>query len=620
MGKCRKRKLASKLLKAFGLAGVILCGALYLLYLVSPLRMRISELDNEEAYVRGLAAYRLGKMGPKAAAAIPELVALLDDVTEITPPNEPYQGPGVRHRILEFFGLGYEEYECYMPTWDGGATPGDRARKALIKIGRPSVPALLQRLRKAASHGASAHGPREGWRDPGRANAALALAGIRDPRAIPVLAEAALHTDDPDFSACAVRSLGSFGIRAFEPLLRCFRKGSVLGGPAWSELNGMSGIPLETLLGLLKDDDPNARCLAIDLLMNLGDPNDVAPVGRVAVEDNCESARLRALQLLRGRRTSDILGPVGQAVREEKSRRLRLKAIAVLGDRRDARVVPLLCHAWIADSWDVNRIRAHTCLRELRKEGIAKPKAVAEHLVGLLGHEDPAARERAIDALGELEENITIDPLIRMLSDESSVVRSSAAVNLGFFRDRRAVNPLIQALRDKSPAVRRSAIRALERIGDPRAAVHLIHALHERDEDGFPVAEAGVAHLADERAIDALLRAAADQDREVRRVAVETLAKLHDPRVTEALVNAALDPREYVCMSACLAIRRGRNAEAVDRLISRLGGSDEDVRSRAGLALTKILCEKFGADLRKWRAWWSGRRATFGRQATDGEH
>jgi HEAT repeat protein len=59
-------------------------------------------------------------------------------------------------------------------------------------------------------------------------------------------------------------------------------------------------------------------------------------------------------------------------------------------------------------------------------------------------------RIEAAEALGEVKDPRTVDPLIAALRDEDARVQERAAVSLGRTGDRRAIEPLIQALQQSN--------------------------------------------------------------------------------------------------------------------------------------------------------------------------
>lgn len=76
----------------------------------------------------------------------------------------------------------------------------------------------------------------------------------------------------------------------------------------------------------------------------------------------------------------------------------------------------------------------------------------------------PESREEAAEALGDIRDPKSVDPLIGALKDRDHEVREEAAEALAKIGDKRAAEPLNALLGDPSPDVRRAAEKALERL------------------------------------------------------------------------------------------------------------------------------------------------------------
>ncbi len=104
-------------------------------------------------------------------------------------------------------------------------------------------------------------------------------------------------------------------------------------------------------------------------------------------------------------------------------------------------------------------------------------------LIRLLDHGKPDIQWRAADALGSLGE-MACDPLLKLLDFHRIHVRLGAIEALGAIKSQKSVEPLIRTLRyDNSTEVRWVAAVALGEIGDTRAIQPLVNAL--RDEDRY---------------------------------------------------------------------------------------------------------------------------------------
>jgi hypothetical protein len=100
-----------------------------------------------------------------------------------------------------------------------------------------------------------------------------------------------------------------------------------------------------------------------------------------------------------------------------------------------------------------------------------------------LASEDSDVRSDAADALGEIHNALSTQPLIQvLLNDKSEEVRSSAADALGMKRATEALDALIKATSDSDVIVRDSAVEALDALGDARAEEALKRALTDEEE------------------------------------------------------------------------------------------------------------------------------------------
>jgi HEAT repeat protein len=175
-------------------------------------------------------------------------------------------------------------------------------------------------------------------------------------------------------------------------------------------------------------------------------------------------------------------------------------------------------------------------------------KCAVEPLIAALAVEayDKDTRGQIIGLLGETGDRRAVPALISALNDESAEVRANAADALSQIPDARSVEPLIRLLSDKSDLAGR-AIRALGESGDRRAVQPIISLLAARREKRLDVRlqeEAAIAlgRLGAPEAFGVLLRLYRDarQPDEVllRDAALEALGKTKDPRALDVLLPA----------------------------------------------------------------------------------
>jgi|GEM_PF-4015623 len=165
----------------------------------------IRDLRSEKAYKRAISAWRLGLARESSERALRGLINLLDD-----------RGSS-KHEGGE--GIDSPEYREYL-DYLGGVAPADippealspdtAAEGALLRIGKPAVDVLVDTLNE------------EGARVDVRVVVAGVLVRIDDPRSVPAVTEAILHSDDATFRSSAFMAMGRHGgHRVIPSLMRC---------------------------------------------------------------------------------------------------------------------------------------------------------------------------------------------------------------------------------------------------------------------------------------------------------------------------------------------------------------------------------------------------------------
>ncbi len=152
-----------------------------------------------------------------------------------------------------------------------------------------------------------------------------------------------------------------------------------------------------------------------------------------------------------------------------------------------------------------------------------------------------------IEALGEIRDPGTLDPLIACLADPDHAVRWEAALALGSLGDLAAIPSLVLLLRDRSRYVRYGAalaLRTMEYI-PPDMAAGAFLLLGVQDWEGL--ATIGPP------AVPALSLAAGDEDPSVRLHAARVLRRIGDPAASPALSRLLADTSDEVRWEAVLA-------------------------------------------------------------------
>ena len=112
--------------------------------------------------------------------------------------------------------------------------------------------------------------------------------------------------------------------------------------------------------------------------------------------------------------------------------------------------------------------------------GENKEKLAVPMLIQLLNNDQPKeTRLNAIEALGKIEEAISVEALVALLNEEDKEIKMAACDALGIIKNAKAVGHLIRILQDKD--IRLTAIWALGNIGDKSAIPALTTLLDDKD-------------------------------------------------------------------------------------------------------------------------------------------
>jgi HEAT repeat protein len=175
---------------------------------------------------------------------------------------------------------------------------------------------------------------------------------------------------------------------------------------------------------------------------------------------------------------------------------------------------------------------------------------------------------------------------IAALKDDDWAIREEAAATLGTFRDARAVGPLVQLLGDEDRAVREAAIQALTAIGEA-AVPDLGRCLKGANLTVQESAISILATIADIRVLDVLLSALSSTDWIVRMHAAKGLGRIADPRCIARMMPLLQDKVKAVRVEAAEALARIGQA-AVPSLLEALQSREWLVKLHAIEALGKM--------------------------------
>jgi HEAT repeat protein len=269
-------------------------------------------------------------------------------------------------------------------------------------------------------------------------SAARLLAGLDDPRAVPVLQEWLQEGDL--FRVWLVAVLARLGDAQAVELLQQFR---------WAEHPPIEQGWLAKELG--KWHDPRAVALLRPLL-----------------QDSGLWVRIDAAQALAQRNDPQVADALIQAVQTapaasaEDAARLQQWALEALARWQDSRLEEVIAALLQHPAPQARRVT----IRALQESEMSWS---VPYLLRALANAEPSVRADAAIALGKRLPTEALEALVERIYDEDSYVRSRAAQALGRLGDARAVEPLIGALADPVHEVQVRTIYALAELQDQRA-------------------------------------------------------------------------------------------------------------------------------------------------------
>lgn len=239
---------------------------------------------------------------------------------------------------------------------------------------------------------------------------------------------------------------------------------------------------VEPLIAMLKTKHDKDALLAAQALGQIGDPRAVRPLLQVLHK---EIARVDALSRQVSTRTGCALLKAGFGLLKIMFSIL----LARIGYRRAL--------DWMATT---TRYSFNTPW-EVRKALVQIGRPAVEPLTESARAVYPQERKAAIEILGQIRDERSVDPLIAALQDEDASVRCTAAWYLGNAGGERVIGPLIAALDDKDILTRCAAVRSLAFLKRSEAVTPLIAMLQNQDADVVWKVAGALGQIGDSRAI-----------------------------------------------------------------------------------------------------------------------
>jgi HEAT repeat protein len=421
-----------------------------------------------------------------------------------------------------------------------------------------------------------------------------ALSAIADPAAAPRLVPL---LEDEMLGAQAAEALGKLGDPlAVGPLAAALSEGRVPAATvarAFAAMHDRAGPVGEARVeGAVRDsiDDAGARLLVEALEDAPGD--DLPALARVVAWLEDEAADRALVGLLDRAAVRDLAvealvrrgPPVAGMLVERLSaedREVRRAAATALGRVPDASAAPALIRM-LSEDPGLESVAAGALART------GDPRAL-DPLLGLLGHEDAAARQAAVNALQALGHPDTASRAVELLGDPDPHARESAVRVLGAVGGRAHAGRLFESCRDPDERVRCAAVEQISRLDDRRVVPELSRILQSDERRVRAAAAHALGRVRGGGTAGLLLAALRDPDSWVRYFAARSVAALDLAEGAGELVRLARqDPAVHVRISAMEGLGRVGGSEATALLAEQAGTADPDVARAARTALEEI--------------------------------
>jgi HEAT repeat protein len=440
----------------------------------------------------------------------------------------------------------------------------------------------------------------------GRMKEARALAPLstllndRDQRVSLAAAESLARMKDPRATRLLVTSLSDADwrvrTRAAKTLARASAEGEIVDIAA-------------PLVAALKDKDPVVRFYASTALVALG-PEAIPPlVDLLRAEREADRERgVRVLTKIGAPAVEQMIALLLDRKAPNDARAAAARTLGIIGDARA--ITPL--SATLRDENSFLKQQAAIAL------GVIGEPAI-DQLMNMSSAAVPATREIAIEALGNIHSERSLNRVIEALTDQNPGVRSSAVKALGASSSERAVPhlmalmrnetgalrsqaaaslarlgaialpQLISTLKDSQPSIRALAAESLGEIGSKEAVAPLIDLIKTDSSGARGEAIAALGRIGDQAAIEPILGLMRGGSVTVRKKSVAALTRFRDPRIVDALVGALSDQSEEVRELAAAGLGEAGDARALASL-ERAADRDEspDVRAAAARAISQV--------------------------------
>jgi HEAT repeat protein len=235
-------------------------------------------------------------------------------------------------------------------------------------------------------------------------------------------------------------------------------------------------------------------------------------------------------------------------------------------------------------------------------------------LIKQLKDDDPAKREEAILALGELRDMRAVEALIKVVSQDTTENRTYALKSLSEIGDHRAIETLIFCLMDNEENIRLSAARGLGKFSSPQAISSLLISLRKDPKISIKSRVAlSLGSIGSELAVEDLLKEAKLEHPASLLFTIDSalkmIAKNNGFETVEELVHSVIDKKNKLKVKTPESEQEREKEQIVNfpnlwpyirkYVVEQLDGiqtilSVESDAKSAEKKITDILGEKFG--------------------------
>ena len=325
------------------------------------------------------------------------------------------------------------------------------------------------------------------------------------------------------------------------------------------------------MVAALNDEHEFVRKSAVEALGHLGD-KEAASYIKESIKDPSPYVRAAAAKTLGLLKDTTGIDALITALGDEADS-VRKMAAEALGD------ISLVCIKNINSSVPEIRYEAIECLGK-----IGNNQSV-EALLKNLNDTDLLVRRSVIDSLGKSTNPRVIEPLANIVTKNQDVLSRVKAVKaISQINDKRIIPPVISALKDSNELVRYAAVEAIDSIGDLSLGEHLVPLCIDRDENVKFLAIKTVGKFGTPNAVDKLNIIKNDKTPNLQKAALEALHSIESKHLASLNSSKNTDEKK----EAIKALAKIGNLSSLESLLLSLAINDKEIHDVVINAIEKI--------------------------------